>query len=93
MLIFRRALLEKGADKKLQYYCYYGPNIGDDNTLAMNHIAETYRNKSFTMLDITSYFFVLGILNDHPGLTLIEVLEEIPQLNEEILFTKDNLRV
>ena len=84
---------KRRVDKKVQYYCYYGPNIGDDNTLATNHIAETYRNKSFTMLDITSYFFVLGILNEHPGLTLIEILDKIPQLNEEILFTKDNLRV
>lgn len=84
---------KRRVDKKVQYYCYYGPNTSGNDTLTTNHLAETYRNKSFTMLDITSYFFVLGILNDHPGLTLIEVLEEIPQLNEEILFTKDNLRV
>ena len=84
---------KRRVDKKVQYYCYYGPNTSDNDTLATNHLAETYRNKSFTMLDITSHFFVLGILNDHPGLTLIEVLDEIPQLNEEILFTKDNLRV
>ena len=84
---------KRRVDNKVQYYCYYGPNVSDNSILATNHLAETYRNKSFTMLDITSYFFVLGILNEHPGITLIEVLDRVPQLNEEILFTKDNLRV
>ena len=86
-------LKRRRVNKKVQYYCYYGPYTGDKGFLAVNRLAETYSNKSFTMLDITSYFFVLGILNAHPGLTLIELLDEIPQLNEDILFTKDNLRV
>ena len=43
------------------------------------------------MLDITS--LVLGILYEHTGLTLDELLDEIPQLNEDILLTKDNLRI
>ena len=84
---------KRRVNKKVQYYCYYGLNAGGKDSIATNHLAETYRNKSFTMLDITSYFFVLGILNEHPGLTLIELLDKIPQVNEEILFTKDNLRV
>ena len=48
---------KRRVDKKVQYYCYYGPNVSDNSILATNHLAETYRNKSFTMLDITSYFF------------------------------------
>ena len=86
-------LKKRRVNKKVQYYCYYGPYEGDQGFLAVNRLAETYSNKSFTMLDITSYFFVLGILNAHPGLTLMELLDEIPQSNEDILFTKDNLWV
>ena len=86
-------LKKRRVDKKVLYYCYYGPNDGDKDLLASNRLAETYSNKSFTMLDITSYFFVLGILNEHPGSTLVEILDEIPQWNDDILFTKDNLRV
>lgn len=84
-------LKKRRVNKKVQYYCYYGPYVGEKGFLAANRLAETYSNKSFTMLDITSYFFVLEILNAHPGLTLTELLDKIPQFNDDILFTKDNL--
>lgn len=84
-------LKKRRVNKKVQYYCYYGPYANDKGILSTNRLAETYSNKSFTMLDITSYFFVLELLNAHTGLTLAELLDEIPQLNDDILFTKDNL--
>jgi predicted DNA-binding transcriptional regulator YafY len=58
-----------------------------------NYLAETYRNKSFTLLDIMAYFYVLQILGDEVERTLPEILDEIPVVSEEIEFTKDNLRI
>ena len=78
---------------RVLYYCSYDLNKGDGKYLAENYLAETYRNKSFTMLDISAYFWVLSVLERKPGLSLQEVLEEIPSINEYILFTKDNLRI
>ena len=69
-------------------YCSY--NIEDSDK---NFLADTYRNKSFTALDIMSYFFVQQLLNEIPEMTAIEILNGMPTFNEDIVFTKDNLRV
>lgn len=74
--------------KKVIQYCKY--NL-DDNM--GNYLSETYRNKSFTMLDIMSYFFVMQSLADGQEYTLPELLEVMPIGSEEVEFTKDNLRV
>lgn len=74
--------------KKVIQYCHY--DVGDKFG---NYLVETYRNKSFTMLDIMSYFFVMQILSDEKERTLPEILDEIPSTNDEVEFTKDNLRV
>lgn len=78
---------------KVLYYCNYNVHEGDGKYLAENYLAETYRNKSFTMLDITAYFWILSILDKRHGLSLQEILDQIPSANEDILFTKDNLRI
>ncbi len=74
--------------KRVIQYCKYNldDNIG-------NYLAETYRNKSFTLLDIMSYFFVLQLLGECDELILPEILDEMPVGNDKIEFTKDNLRV
>ena len=79
---------KRRVNKKVIQYCRY--NISDSTR---NYLAETYRNKSFTMLDILSYFYVLQILSDGQERTLQEILEDMPFDNAEIEFTKDNLRV
>ena len=75
-------------NKKVIQYCRY--NISDSTR---NYLAETYRNKSFTMLDLLSYFYILQILGDGRERTLQEILDEMPFDNAEVEFTKDNLRV
>ncbi len=75
-------------NKKVIQYCHY--NISDSTK---NYLAETYRNKSFTMLDLLSYFYILQILGDGQERTLQEILDEMPFDNSEVEFTKDNLRV
>ncbi len=75
-------------NKKVIQYCRY--NISDSTN---NYLAETYRNKSFTMLDLLSYFYILQILGDGVERTLQEILEEMPFDNADVEFTKDNLRV
>ena len=74
--------------KKVIQYCKY--NLDDK---IGNYLAETYRNKSFTLLDIMAYFFVLQVLNDQRELTLPELLEALPVGSDKVEFTKDNLRV
>lgn len=74
--------------KKVIQYCKY--NLDDK---IGNYLAETYRNKSFTLLDVMSYFFVLQILAEGEEYTLPDLLEELPVGSEEVEFTKDNLRV
>ena len=86
-------LKNRRVGKKVQYYCSYGLNAENNSPSGENSLAETYRNKSFTMLDITSYFWVLEILNEKQGCSLQEILDNIPQVNDDILYTKDNLRV
>ena len=75
-------------NKKVIQYCRY--NISDSTK---NYLAETYRNKSFTMRDLLSYFYILQILGDGQKRTLQEILDEMPFNNAEVEFTKDNLRV
>lgn len=84
---------KRRVNKKVQYYCSYDLDEAGSSFLAENYLVETYRNKSFTMLDVMSYFYVLGILNENPDLTLNDILTQIPSTNEGALFTKDNLRV
>ena len=86
-------LKKRRENGRVLYYCNYDLKEDDGKYLAENYLAETYRNKSFTMLDLSSYFWVLSILEEKPGSTLQEILEKIPSLNEDILFTKDNLRI
>ena len=74
--------------KKVIQYCKY--NLDDK---IGNYLEETYRNKSFTLLDIMSYFFVLQILNEQTELTLPDLLEAMPVGSDKVEFTKDNLRV
>lgn len=78
---------KKREGKRVLPYCSYNMTETPENFLA-----ETYRNKSFTLLDIMSYFFVLTLLNEGQGMTLPELLEVIPEENAEIIYTKDNLR-
>lgn len=79
---------KRRVNKKVIQYCRYRL---EDST--RNYLAETFRNKSFTMLDIMSFFFVLQILGDDKARTLPELLSEIPDVNAEVVFTKDNLRI
>lgn len=75
-------------DKKVFLYCKY-----DFLDSANNFLSDTYRNKSFTALDIMAYFFVQQLLYERQEMTLPEILEELPIVNENAVFTKDNLRV
>ena len=79
---------KRRVDKKVQLYCSY--NIMDGGS---NHLAETYRNKSFTALDIMSFFFVQQLLNKNEEMTAAEILDALPANNDSVVFTKDNLRV
>ena len=79
---------KRRVNKKSIQYCRY-----DFSESTKNYLAETYRNKSFTMLDIMSYFYILQILGDDKERTLPEILDELPYQNDEVEFTKDNLRI
>lgn len=79
---------KRRVNKKVLLYCKYG--ISDSTR---NYLAETYRNKSFTLLDVLAYFYVMQILGNCERMTLPEILNQIPCCNDEIEFTKDNLRV
>lgn len=78
---------KKRVGKKVLLYCSYMMTETPENFLT-----ETYRNKSFTMLDFMTYFFVLSILNTESEMGLSEILEVIPEENDEVIYTKDNLR-
>lgn len=73
--------------KVLQYCSYKIEDNGD------NYLADTFRNKSFTLLDIMAFFFVQQILSEEEGLTIAELLERLPDGNSEVVFTKDNIRI
>lgn len=78
---------KKQVNRKKIMYCSY--KLEDS---AKNYLAQTYRNKSFTMLDIMSYFFVLQILGDGKEYSLDEILNQIPLRNKDVVFTSNNLR-
>lgn len=75
-------------DKKVLLYCSYSVMDGGSN-----HLADTYRNKSFTALDVMSFFFVQQLLNENKEMTAAEILNALPATNDSAIFTKDNLRV
>ncbi len=79
---------KRRVNKKVLLYCSYSVSDG-----ANNHLADTYRNKSFTTLDITAYFFIQQLLNENDEMTVTELLEVLPIINDSIMFTKDNLRI
>ncbi len=80
-------LQKRRVDKKVLLYCTYRQEDSEKN-----YLAETYRNKSFTTLDVMSYFFIQQLLNENIELSAPEILESLPLYNEERIFTKDNLR-
>lgn len=79
---------KRRVNKRVLMYCEYSAFDGADN-----HLADTYRNKSFTALDIMSYFFVQELLFNRGELAASEILDNLPAINENAIFTKDNLRV
>lgn len=81
-------LRKRRADRKVLLYCSY-QGVGGTG----GNLADTYRNKTFTALDVMAYFFVQQLLNESGELTVAEILRALPALNEKAVFTKDNLRV
>lgn len=81
-------LRKRRADRKVLLYCSYQGMDG-----AGGHLADTYRNKTFTALDVMAYFFVQQLLNEGGELTAAEILEALPARNGRAVFTKDNLRI
>ena len=79
---------KRRVDKKVLLYCSYSVMDGGNN-----HLADTYRNKSFTALDVMSFFFVQQLLNENEEMTAAEILDALPATNDSVVFTKDNLRV
>lgn len=79
---------KRRVDKKVLLYCSYSMLDG-----SKNHLAATYRNKSFTSLDIMSFFFVQQLLNSQNEMTDADILENLLLVNEDVIFTKDNLRI
>lgn len=75
-------------DKKVLLYCSYQMEDSEKN-----YLADTYRNKSFTSLDIMAFFFVQQILSNGQEMTATELLDSMPNYNDSVVFTKDNLRV
>ena len=69
-------------------YCSY--HIEDSEK---NYLSETFRNKSFTALDVMAFFFVQQLLGERKEMTAPEILEALPNYNTTVVFTKDNLRV
>lgn len=79
---------KRRVDKKVLQYCSY--SMLDSSN---NYLADTFRNKSFTALDIMAFFWVQQILNLKEELTASELLDELPMVNDDVIFTKDNLRI
>lgn len=79
---------KRRVDKKVLLYCSYSVMDGGSN-----HLADTYRNKSFTALDVMSFFLVQQLLNENEAMTAAEILDALPATNDRVIFTKDNLRV
>lgn len=74
-------------DKKVLLYCSYQMEDSEKN-----YLADTFRNKSFTPLDIMTFFFVQQLLSGRKKMTLAELLDAMPNYNKAVVFTKDNLR-
>ena len=79
---------KRRVDKKVLLYCSY--HIEDSE---QNYLSGTFRNKSFTALDVMAFFFVQQLLGERKEMTAPEILEALPNYNTTIVFTKDNLRV
>lgn len=75
-------------DKKVLLYCSYHMEDSEKN-----YLAGTFRNKSFTALDLMAFFFVQQLLGETKEMTAAEILEALPNYNTTVVFTKDNLRV
>ena len=84
----KKFIQKRRVDKKVLLYCAYSVMDGGSN-----HLADTYRNKSFTALDVMSFFFVQQLLNESEEMTAAEILDALPATNDRAIFTKDNLRV
>lgn len=84
----KKFIQKRRVDKKVLLHCSY--NSMDSRT---NYLADTYRNKSFTALDVMAFFFVQQLLSSTEEMTASEILDALPLLNENAIFTKDNLRV
>ena len=53
----KKFIKERRVDKRVQLYCSYNMTDG-----ARNYLEDTYRNKSFTALDIMAFFFIQQLL-------------------------------
>lgn len=79
---------KRRVDKKVLLFCSY--HIEDSEK---NYLSGTFRNKSFTALDVMAFFFVQQLLGERKEMTAPEILEALPNYNKTVVFTKDNLRV
>lgn len=79
---------KRRVNKKVLLYCSY--HIEDSEK---NYLSGTFRNKSFTALDVMSFFFVQQLLAERKEMTASEILDALPNYNTKVVFTKDNLRV
>ena len=84
----QKFIRKRRVNKKVLLYCSY--NSMDSKG---NYLADTYRNKSFTALDVMSFFFIQQMLNATVEMTASQILDSLPLVNERVVFTKDNLRV
>lgn len=84
----QKFIRKRRVDKKVLLYCSY--NSMDSRN---NYLADTYRNKSFTALDVMAFFFVQQLLSSTEEMTASEILDALPLVNKNAIFTKDNLRV
>ncbi len=84
----QKFIQKRRIDKKVLLYCSYSMQDSEKN-----YLVDTFRNKSFTALDIMAFFYVQQLLADGKEMTATELLDAIPILNDTVIFTKDNLRV
>ena len=84
----KKFIKRRRVDKRVQLYCSYSMTDG-----ARNYLEDTYRNKSFTALDIMAFFFIQQLLGRNVEMSAAEILNSLPVMNTEVIFTKDNLRI
>ena len=84
----KKFIQKRRVDKKVLLYCSY--NSMDSRH---NYLADTYRNKTFTALDVMAFFFVQQLLSVTDEMTASQILDALPLVNESVVFTKDNLRI